>query len=133
MDQDKPQLDLCKIALAVEAGELNNDDLQQIFMTKEQRDHIDKVYSTDVTPQKIATILINDWAPVQERYELEYGDVPAWRVRECINFYADGTVAKWGMIKLFEHFAEAAAERKKIVKDSTVDELAAIIAGQLQS
>ncbi|MHA1289925.1 MAG: hypothetical protein ACTSPB_21295, partial [Candidatus Thorarchaeota archaeon] len=103
------------------------------FMTKEQRDHIDKVYSTDVTPQKIATILINDWAPVQERYELEYGDVPAWRVRECINFYADGTVAKWGMIKLFEHFAEAAAERKKIVKDSTVDELAAIIAGQLQS
>lgn len=133
MDSDKPKLDLCKIALAVENGELNRKDLQQIFMTKEQREHIEKVYSVEVPPQKIATILINDWAPVQERYELEYGDVPAWRVRECINFYVDETVAKWGMIKLFEHFAEEAAKRKKIVKDSTVDELAAIIAGQLQS
>ena len=133
MSQDKPQLDLCKIALAVEAGELNREDLQWIMASKEDREHMKAVFETDVTPQKIATILINDWAPVQERFELEYGDVPAWRVRECINFYVDGTVAKWGMIKLFEHFAEAAVERKKIVKNSTVDELAAIIVGQLRS
>lgn len=132
MSKDKPKYDLCKIALAVENGELNREDLQQIFMTKEQRDHIEKVYSTDVKPQKIATILINDWAPVQARFGLEYGDVPAWQIRDCINFYADGTIAKWGLIKLFEIYAEKAAKRKKIVKDSTVDELAAIIASQLQ-
>ena len=121
---------LVEVALAYQNGEIDGAQLEWILADQEKRDHITSVYVTEVSPQKIATILINDWTPVQDRYGLEYGDVPAWRVRECINFYADETIAKKGMITLFEHFAEAAVKQKKFMDDHTVEELAAMVMEQ---
>jgi Glu-tRNA(Gln) amidotransferase subunit E-like FAD-binding protein len=118
-DTQKTVVDL---ALAYQSGKIDREQMEWILASQEKRDHITSVYTTEVSPQQVATILINDWAPVQERYELEYGDVPAWRVRECINRYLDDTVSKKNMIILFEHYAEKAAKLRKLTIEELADE-----------
>lgn len=78
---------------------------------------------TDVTPQQIATILINDWTKVVKDHELEIDDVPAYIIRQCIDRYIDETVSKTNMIKLFEYYARRAVEAKSMTAEELVEEL----------
>jgi len=121
---------LSDIALAYQHGELDKENLEWIFASEEKRKHMKSVYETDVPPQQIATILINDWEPVRIRNGLDHFDVPAYQVRDCINQYVNDVVSKQNLIVLFEHFASAAVERKQFIDDHTVEELADMVKEQ---
>ena len=113
-------MSIADIAIAYDKGEITRDQMRWCLMSQESRDHATKQFETEVSPQQIATIFINDLDPVLQRYKIEYGDIASWTIRECINRYVDETISKAGMIILFEHYAE----RVTTAKSMTIEELA---------
>jgi len=114
-------MSLVDIAIAYEKGDITRDQMRWCLMSQKKRDHAIKQYETDVSPQRIATIMINDWEPVSLRHNLAIDDVPAWTIREGINRYVDETISKANMIKLFEYLARQVVEAREMTVEELVD------------
>lgn len=116
-------MSLTDIAIAYDKGEITRDQMRWSLLSNEKREHFIKQYETDVSPQRIATIMINDWEPVCIRNNIAIDDVPAWTIREGINRYIDDTISKANMIKLFEYLARRVVEAREMTAEELVDRL----------